>query len=114
MKGGKKISFAYDKAEIRGAESFDLLNSLASATQQCSSFQVSIEGHTDADGAEDYNQRLSEARANLVVAYLTENGVERNRMTAIGYGETKPVGDNSTDAGKAQNRRIEFIVTQSE
>jgi len=50
----------------------------------------------------------------LVVAYLSENGVERNRMTAIGFGETKPVGDNSTDAGKAQNRRIEFIVTQSE
>lgn len=114
LKSGKKINFAYDKAEIRGAESFDLLNSLASAAKQCSSFQVNIEGHTDADGSEAYNQRLSEARANLVVAYLSENGVERNRMTATGYGETKPVGDNSTDAGKAQNRRIEFIVTQSE
>ena len=114
LKSGKKINFAYDKAEIRGAESFDLLNSLASAAKQCSSFQVNIEGHTDADGSEVYNQRLSEARANLVVAYLSENGVERNRMTATGYGETKPVGDNSTDAGKAQNRRIEFIVTQSE
>ena len=114
LKSGKKINFAYDKAEIRGAESFDLLNSLASAAKQCSAFQVNIEGHTDADGSEIYNQRLSEARANLVVAYLSENGVERNRMTATGYGETKPVGDNSTDAGKAQNRRIEFIVTQSE
>ena len=114
LKSGKKINFAYDKAEIRGAQSFDLLNSLASAAKQCSSFQVNIEGHTDADGSEVYNQRLSEARANLVVAYLSENGVERNRMTAIGFGETKPVGDNSTDAGKAQNRRIEFIVTQSE
>ena len=114
LKSGKKINFAYDKAEIRGAESFDLLNSLASAAKQCSSFQVNIEGHTDADGSEAYNQRLSEARANLVVAYLSENGVERNRMTATGYGETRPVGDNSTDAGKAENRRIEFIVTQSE
>lgn len=114
LKSGKKINFAYDKAAIRGAESFDLLNSLASAAKQCSSFQVSIEGHTDADGAADYNQRLSEARANLVVAYLSENGVDRNRMTATGFGETKPVGDNSTNAGKAENRRIEFIVTQSE
>ena len=114
LKRGKKINFAYDKAEIRGAESFDLLNALASAAKQCSAFQINIEGHTDADGSEDYNQRLSEARANLVVAYLSENGVERNRMTATGLGETKPVGDNSTDAGKAQNRRIEFIVTQSE
>ena len=114
LKRGKKINFAYDKAEIRGAESFDLLNALASAAKQCSAFQINIEGHTDSDGTEDYNQRLSEARANLVVAYLSENGIERNRMTATGVGETRPVGDNSTDAGKAQNRRIEFIVTQSE
>lgn len=114
LKSGKKINFAYDKAAIRGAESFDLLNSLASAAKQCSSFQISIDGHTDADGAEDYNQRLSESRANLIVAYLTENGVERERMTATGYGETKPIGDNTTDAGKALNRRIEFTVTRSE
>jgi len=114
LKSGKKINFAYDKAEIRGAESFDLLNSLASAAKQCASFQINIEGHTDADGSDVYNQRLSEARANLVVAYLSENGVERDRMTATGLGETNPIGDNSTDAGKAQNRRIEFIVTQSE
>lgn len=114
LKRGKKINFAYDKAEIRGAESFDLLNSLASAANQCASFKINIEGHTDSDGANSYNQRLSEARANLVVAYLSENGVERSRMRAIGYGETKPIADNATDAGKAQNRRIEFIVTESE
>jgi len=114
LKRGKKINFAYDKAEIRGAASFDLLNSLASAANQCSAFKINIEGHTDADGANSYNQRLSEARANLVVAYLSENGVERSRMSAVGYGETKPIADNNTDAGKAQNRRIEFIVTESE
>ena len=114
LKRGKKINFAYDKAEIRGAESFDLLNALASAANECPELKINIEGHTDADGSEDYNQRLSEARANLVVAYLSENGVERNRMTATGVGEARPIADNSTDAGKAQNRRIEFIVTQSE
>ena len=114
LKRGKKINFAYDKAEIRGAESFDLLNSLASAANQCSAFTFNIQGHTDADGSEAYNQRLSEARANLVVAYLSENGVERSRMSATGLGETQPIADNSTDAGKAQNRRIEFIVTESE
>ena len=74
LKRGKKINFAYDKAEIRGAESFDLLNALASAAKQCSAFQISIEGHTDADGSEEYNQRLSEARANLVVAWSVEPG----------------------------------------
>lgn len=114
LKTGKKINFAFDKAAIRGAESFDLMNALASAAKQCSSFHINIEGHTDSDGAADYNLRLSEDRANLVVAYLSENGVDSNRMTATGYGETKPIGDNSTNAGKAQNRRIEFTVTQSE
>ena len=84
LKRGKKINFAYDKAEIRGAESFDLLNALATAANECPELKINIEGHTDADGSEAYNQRLSEARANLVVAYLSENGVERNRMTAIG------------------------------
>jgi len=114
LKRDKKINFAYDKAEIRGAESFDLLNALASAANQCPALKINIEGHTDADGSEIYNQRLSESRANLVVAYLSENGVERKRMSAIGYGESKPIADNTTNTGKARNRRIEFIVTESE
>jgi len=114
LKRGKKINFAYDKAEIRGAESFDLLNSLASAANQCSAFKINIQGHTDSDGSDDYNQRLSEARANLVVAFLSENGVEISRMSATGFGETQPIADNTTDEGKARNRRIEFIVTESE
>jgi len=114
LKTGKKINFAYNRAEIRGAESFDLLNSIASAANQCASFRIGIEGHTDSDGSEVYNQRLSEARANTVVAYLSENEVAVNRMTATGFGEANPVGDNSTPEGKAQNRRIEFVVTQSE
>lgn len=114
IKTGKKISFAYNKADIRGAESFDLLNDIAAAAKECSSFRINVEGHTDADGSEVYNQRLSEARANTVVAYLTENGIARERMQAIGLGEAKPIGDNATNEGKAQNRRIEFVVTQSE
>ena len=114
LKRGKKINFASNKAEIRGAESFDLLNSLASAAnKECAAFNINIEGHTDSEGAADYNQRLSEARANTVVAYLSENNVPVTRMTAIGFGETNPIGDNATSDGKAQNRRIEFVVTQS-
>ena len=114
VKVGKKINFAYNKADIRGAESFDLLNALAAAAKECAAFRINVEGHTDSDGSEDYNQRLSEARANTVVAYLTQNGVARERMQAIGLGEVKPIGDNSTSEGKALNRRIEFVVTQSE
>ena len=114
IKTGKKINFAYNKADIRGAQSFDLLNDLAVAAKRCAAFRINVEGHTDADGSEVYNQRLSEARANTVVAYLTENGIARERMQAIGLGEAKPIGDNATSEGKAQNRRIEFVVTQSE
>lgn len=114
LKAGNKVNFATDKAEIRGANSFDLLNNLASAAVQCSAFHVKIEGHTDNVGADEYNQWLSEARANTVVAYLADNGVDIERMTAMGYGETKPVGDNETPEGRSRNRRIEFIVTQSE
>ena len=114
IKTGKKINFASAKADIRGDESFNLLNELARAAKRCVAFRINIEGHTDSDGDEGYNQRLSEARANTVVAYLTDNGVARERMQAIGLGEAKPIGDNGTSEGKARNRRIEFVVIQSE
>jgi OOP family OmpA-OmpF porin len=111
---GKTIEFATDKAEIRGAASFDLLNSLASAANQCASFRFKVDGHTDNVGKDDYNQWLSEARANTVVAYLNQNDVALSRMTATGFGETKPRAANDTAEGRAENRRIEFTVTQSE
>mgnify|MGYP000194139047 CR=1 FL=1 len=114
LKGDNKINFEYDKAQIRGAESFDLLIRLASAGAQCGDFRIRVEGHTDADGSEKYNQWLSEARANEVVKFLVDNGVDITRMKAIGFGEAKPIADNSNPEGMARNRRIEFIVTRSE
>ncbi len=114
LKGDAKINFAVDKAEITGAQSYDLLNTLASAANQCASFRIRVEGHTDADGEADYNQWLSEARAGAVVQYLADNGVETSRLTGIGYGEERPLASNDTPEGKAANRRIEFIVTTSE
>ncbi len=114
LKGDTKINFAVNKAEIQGAPSFDLLNTLASAANQCSSFRIAIGGHTDSDGDDAYNQWLSEARANTVVAYLADSGVERDRLSGTGYGETRPVATNDTPEGKAANRRIEFLVTTSE
>lgn len=114
IKKSAKIRFAVDKAEIVGAASYDLLNSVASAAQQCGAFNVAIEGHTDSDGNAEYNQWLSEARANTVLDYLANNGVELSRMTAIGFGEAQPVASNDTPEGKSRNRRIEFTVTKSE
>lgn len=113
LKGDNKINFSTARADIRGAESYDLLTKLASAAKQCASFRVSIVGHTDSDGGEVANQALSEARANQVVAYLAQNGVELSRLSAEGKGETAPIATNDTSEGKAQNRRIEFLVTQA-
>ena len=67
----------------------------------------SIEGHTDSDGSNALNQTLSENRAGAVKTFLVENGIATERLTSIGFGETKPVTSNKTAKGKAQNRRVE-------
>jgi OmpA-OmpF porin, OOP family len=67
-----------------------------------------VAGHTDSDGSDAMNQKLSEARAKSVVAYLVTKGVAQARMMAAGYGESKPVADNNSTEGKAKNRRITF------
>jgi len=71
---------------------------------------VNIEGHTDSNGSDTYNMQLSERRAQSVVNYLAENGINRNRMTAVGKGESSPISTNDTSSGRAQNRRVEFII----
>ncbi len=72
--------------------------------------RIEIGGHTDSDGEEAANEALSQLRAEAVLAALTAAGIEPQRMTAIGYGETLPIGSNETREGKARNRRIEFLV----
>ena len=67
-------------------------------------------GHTDSIGSADYNKGLSERRAKVVYEYLTSHGISADRMTWAGYGESQPMADNETDAGRAQNRRTELIV----
>ncbi len=71
---------------------------------------VEIAGHTDSDGDEQANLRLSQARAESVKAYLEGRGVDGARMIPMGYGETRPVAPNDTTDGKARNRRIEFVI----
>ncbi|MEP4051781.1 MAG: OmpA family protein [Litorimonas sp.] len=114
VKSDKRIQFETGAANIKGAESFDLLNTIASAANRCPSFRIEIGGHTDSTGDEGFNQRLSEARAATVKNYLSDQQVEANRLTAIGFGEANPRATNSTAAGRAQNRRITFTVTQAQ
>jgi outer membrane protein OmpA-like peptidoglycan-associated protein len=65
-----------------------------------------IAGHTDSVGNSAANQRLSDARANAVIEYLRSKGIDGNRLTAVGYGDTRPIADNATAEGRARNRRI--------
>ena len=96
--------------DIIHEDSYALLDRLSFLVKRCPTVSVEIGGHTDSDGSDEYNQTLSEDRANAVRFYLVHDGVFVGRLKAVGYGETKPVADNATEEGKARNRRIEFTV----
>ncbi|MEO0086143.1 MAG: OmpA family protein, partial [candidate division WOR-3 bacterium] len=99
------------KATIRMPQSKEALDAAAKILTDNPTIRVEIQGHTDNIGSDAYNQRLSEERAMSVVNQLVQNsGIAAGRLTAIGYGESQPVADNSTEAGRALNRRVEFVV----
>jgi OmpA-OmpF porin, OOP family len=105
----KNVFFATGSAKLL-PKSFKALDEAAKLLKEDESLMVDVDGHTDATGKEDKNQALSEARANAVKAYLVSKGITDSRLTATGYGATKPVADNKTAAGKAKNRRTELAV----
>ena len=88
---------------------YDEINRVASVLVQYPQTNVQIAGHTDSTGSEVYNQDLSERRARSVQNALANQGVSMNRMRAIGFGESQPIADNSTEAGRQLNRRV--VVT---
>ena len=107
---GAKIHFETDKARI-AADSMKLIDDLAKAANSCPKAAILVAGHTDSRGSDAYNQALSERRAVAVVKALAARGVSPSRLSAVGYGEKRPIADNKTKEGRARNRRIEFIVT---
>jgi outer membrane protein OmpA-like peptidoglycan-associated protein len=100
------ITFAFDSAEIR-PESEAVLAELFTGLQNDSTKRVVIEGHTSSEGAEDYNERLSERRAQAVVGDLVRRGLPRERFTAVGIGERRPIAGNADESGRSLNRRVE-------
>lgn len=89
------------------------LDRLSAFFKACAKVEVHIEGHTDSDGPDNTNLALSVARAEAVVAELIARGISESRLYAVGYGESKPIADNNTRAGKAQNRRIAFEILET-
>jgi outer membrane protein OmpA-like peptidoglycan-associated protein len=104
------INFASNSAVIERS-SLPVLDGLASVALRCDRYAIEVAGHTDNQGERERNMQLSQRRADAVANYLAEQGVDRARLTAHGYGPDRPSGDNTTPAGQAQNRRIEFYVS---
>ncbi len=108
----QKIHFEFARAVIRPI-SYPILDDVAYLLQRNPQIlRVNVEGHTDWIGPDSFNQILSERRAKAVREYLVKKGIEPDRLTAVGYGESRPIADNNTVKGRARNRRVEFTVTQ--
>ena len=103
------LLFAVNESTLSNAAQANL-DDLANTLLKYDDTEVLIEGHTDADGSDDLNQNLSEARAKSVDRYLIQKGLKPSRMTTVGYGETQPIADNGSEQGKTQNRRVEIAI----
>jgi outer membrane protein OmpA-like peptidoglycan-associated protein len=108
-KAAQNVFFATGSSKLL-AKSFPKLNDVVTILKENPSYKVQIDGHTDDVGKDENNQTLSENRAAAVKAYLVSKGIEESRLASAGYGETKPVADNKTAAGRAKNRRVEMSV----
>jgi outer membrane protein OmpA-like peptidoglycan-associated protein len=105
----KNIFFDTDKYDLK-SESTAELEKLTELLKNNPLMKIEISGHTDNVGEMKYNQVLSENRAKAVYDYLIAHGIAKERLTYKGYGQTKPIDTNDTDAGRANNRRTEFKV----
>ncbi|GAB1444537.1 hypothetical protein MASR2M41_01450 [Flammeovirgaceae bacterium] len=108
----KNIYFDFDKTSLK-PESFIELNKVVDLLKTNPSVEIEISGHTDSKGSDDYNLNLSQGRSQSVVDYLISQGIESYRLSAQGYGETKPIDTNDTEEGRANNRRVEFTVLKT-
>ena len=107
----RNIFFDFDKATIR-PESANELDRLIKLLQDNPTLKIELGSHTDSKGSDEYNMKLSDNRSKSVVDYLITKGIPAGRLVAKGYGETKPIDTNDTDAGRQNNRRTEFKILE--
>jgi outer membrane protein OmpA-like peptidoglycan-associated protein len=117
IKAGEKVPlnnifFEYAKATLR-SESFPELDRIAETLKENGNLVIEIQGHTDNVGSNESNLKLSQDRAESVRSYLLSKKLPSNRVTSIGFGETRPIASNDTEEGKAQNRRVEFVILKN-
>ncbi len=103
------IFFGYDNATL-SSDSYPELLRVVDLLTSDPDMKIEIDGHTDSEGSQEYNQTLSKARASAVRSFLILHGIAASRITAIGFGKMKPIASNETEAGRAQNRRVEMMV----
>jgi outer membrane protein OmpA-like peptidoglycan-associated protein len=104
------ILFEFGKADLTQELQLNLAEVAAILKSLLTESTVIIEGHTDNVGSAQKNKTLSEQRATAVLNYLVERGVDKKRLKSVGYGLTKPIADNSTEEGRAKNRRVELVI----
>jgi outer membrane protein OmpA-like peptidoglycan-associated protein len=107
------ILFDVDKADLKSSAR-DNLTKVSGVLNEYPDTDLVIEGHTDSQGSDAYNQTLSERRADSVKAFLMDQGVSQNRLRTKGYGELAPIASNDTPEGRSQNRRVEVKITPNE
>lgn len=109
LQAPENITFDTGRADVK-PQFRPVLDQLAYSISQYPNTLIRVEGHTDSTGSASFNQTLSENRASSVASYLMQRGVAGNRVESIGYGFTRPIADNSSAAGRAQNRRVEVLI----
>jgi outer membrane protein OmpA-like peptidoglycan-associated protein len=106
---GNSMLFAVDRADLQPAAQENLVK-LTRILQKYDDTNILVEGHTDATGTEEYNMDLALRRSSSVATFLAAQGVERTRLSAVGYGELQPIATNETSEGRQQNRRVEVAI----
>lgn len=110
----EKIQFELNSHVIK-PESFSLMDEITKVVNEHAEIKkLGIEGHASSDGDDNANMQLSDRRAKSVMDYMVKKGVKADRLSAKGYGETKPIADNSTEEGRIKNRRVEFNIIERE
>jgi outer membrane protein OmpA-like peptidoglycan-associated protein len=104
------ITFASNRADLNGGF-YQVLNSVSLVLKEYDKTLIEVAGHTDSKGTDEYNQQLSQRRAESVTQYLVSRGVKNERIIPVGAGEKHPVASNDTEVGRSQNRRVELTLT---